>query len=81
MFAQATMFYFDIIIDFGFKLSATREIAVNVNSKTKINQIISSVFIIKSFLLIFSFLILYFIVNFFEKFNSNPCCFITLLLK
>ena len=37
MFAQNKMFYFDIIIDFGFKLSATREIAVNVNSKTKIN--------------------------------------------
>jgi PST family polysaccharide transporter len=33
MFAQATMYYFEIVVDFGFNLSATREVALNAEKK------------------------------------------------
>ena len=37
MFAQATMYYFEIVVDFGFNLSATREVALNANKPNKLN--------------------------------------------
>ena len=58
MFAQATMYYFEILVDFGFNLSATREVALNAKNKSKLNEIISSVFSIKLVLLIISGLLL-----------------------
>ena len=71
MFAQATMYYFEIVVDFGFNLSATREVALNAKKPNKLNEIISAVFSIKFMLLLFSFLVLILVVNLFDRFLQD----------
>ena len=71
MFAQATMYYFEIVVDFGFNLSATREVALNAKKPNKLNEIISAVFSIKFMLLLFSFLVLIVVVNLFDRFLQD----------
>ena len=71
MFAQATMYYFEIVVDFGFNLSATREVALNVKKPNKLNEIISAVFSIKFMLLLFSFLVLVAVINLFDRFLQD----------
>jgi len=70
-FAQAFIGYFQILTDYGFNLSATREISINREDKDKVSEIFSSVMIIKIFLFIFSLLIILFIVFFFDKFRGD----------
>lgn len=47
-FAQAFITYFVIVTDYGFYLSAPKNIAIHRASKTKVSQIFSSIMIIKS---------------------------------
>ena len=70
-FAQAFVGYFQIITDYGFNLSATREISINRENKEKISEIFSSVIVIKSFLFLFSLIIMSVVVFFFNKFGQD----------
>ena len=81
MFAQATMYYFEILIDFGFNLSATREVALNSKKPNKLNEIISAVFSIKFILLLFASLILVVIINLFDKFLDESLLYYYSFLK
>jgi len=80
-FAQATMYYFEIVVDFGFNLSATREIALNAEKRNKLNEIISAVFSIKFVLLIISFLILFIVLSIFDRFTDDYLIYYYSFLK
>jgi len=81
MFAQATMYYFEIVVDFGFNLSATREVALNAKKPNKLNEIISAVFSIKFMLLLFSFLVLIAVINLFDRFLQDSMLYYYSFLK
>lgn len=70
-FAFAFMQYFIILTDYGFGLSATREIAVNRHNQNNLSNIFNSVTIIKFGLLLVSYLILTLLCLFVPKLNSN----------
>ncbi len=70
-FAQAFIEYFSTFIDFGFDLTATRDISKNINNKNKINQIFSSVLTAKNLILLVSLIIILTVVFSNEKFSQN----------
>ncbi len=79
-FAQAFAMYFGLFIDYGFNLSATREVSIHRENKKKLSEIFSSVLIIKIGLFIISLMILSIIVFSFEKFRQNWFLYYLVLL-
>lgn len=71
VFAQALVAYFGIIINYGFNLSATREVSIHRNDINKISTIFSSIFFIKLLFTIILFSIFIFVIFYFEKFNKE----------
>lgn len=70
-FAQAFIQCFVIFTDYGFNLSATREISVNREDKKRVSEVFSSVLLIKLCFLAFSFLALTGFIFFVPKFRSD----------
>lgn len=64
IYAQTIITYLAILISFGFNITAVREISIFRDDKEKINQIFSSVILIKLILFIFSLFILGFLLTF-----------------
>jgi len=75
-FAQSFAQYFMILTDYGFSLSATREISLCHEEKKKICAIFSSVMTVKIILAILSFLILLVMINFVPRFKHDWLIFI-----
>lgn len=71
MFAQAFTQYFVYLTDYGFELSATREISIHRDEIQKIAEIFNSVMTIKIILLFLSVIILSLIVFSFQKFRKD----------
>lgn len=70
-FANATIAYFNMITDYGFVLTATRDIAVHRDDHNKVIEIFSSVMTIKFFLMCISFILLCILVLSFDKFSGE----------
>jgi len=57
-FSLAIVMYFNILVSFGFELSATREVSLNRDNLDKLSEIFASVMIIKTIMAIISITIL-----------------------
>jgi len=70
-FSLSIIMFFSILVSFGFSLSATREISINRDNHSKVNNIFSSVITIQTILTILSFLILSILILFVDIFAKN----------
>ncbi|CAM4037836.1 flippase [Bacillus mobilis] len=70
-FAQALIQYFVLLTDYGFNLTATKEISINRKDKGELSRIFSTVMSIKLALMVISFIILMCILYIVEKFGVN----------
>jgi polysaccharide transporter, PST family len=70
IFAQVFINYFNLLVNFGFDLSATRKISIHRNNDKRLSEIFYSVFFIRLILLLFSIILLYFILKYIDKFNE-----------
>jgi PST family polysaccharide transporter len=75
-FAQAFAQYFMIITDYGFSITATKEISICQNEHAKICEVFSSVMLVKLGLAFVSFFILMAVVYFIPKFQEDPLVYI-----
>lgn len=70
-FATSFIVYFQIFTDYGFTLSATREISLHRDDIGKVSEIFSSVMMVKLILLVLSFVLLVIIVFSIPLFSSD----------
>jgi len=70
-FALSIITYFNILVSFGFELSATREISINRDNPQKLSEIFSTVMFIKMVLALFSLLLLSILILFVDKFSEH----------
>jgi polysaccharide transporter, PST family len=74
-FSQAVMMYFVTLNDYGFNLSATRELAVRRDDPVLRSELYSAVMTIKLSFCLVSFLILCTLIHFVPRFHSNAPIF------
>jgi len=75
-FANAFIGYFTVLTDYGFNLSATKEISINRNNKIKVTEIFYAVLGVKLLLFIISVVIIIPIIIFLSKFNQDALIYI-----
>jgi PST family polysaccharide transporter len=75
-FATSIITYFMILTDYGFNLTATKEISINRNDKKKLNEIFSVVMSLKVIIMTVGLLILTLLIVIIPKFNTYWYIFI-----
>jgi PST family polysaccharide transporter len=70
-FSLSIIMYFNILVSFGFELSATREISINRDNLEKVSKIFSTVMLIKILLFIFSFIVLSLLLFFVDRLHEH----------
>ena len=76
MIAQSVALFLTIIVDFGFNISATREVANLKNDKEKLSQFYWNVLSIKFVLIIITFLLLLVLIFCVDKFSEDPLVYL-----
>ncbi len=76
MMAGSLMVFINIFVDFGFNISATREVSIIRNDKIKLSALYWNVFYTKLLLLVISFFILYILVLTVPKLQSEKLVFL-----
>jgi len=71
IFAQTIAFYFSIFVNFGFNLTATRDISINREDNFKISEIVSSVLTIKTVLFLISLILMWFLTILVKPLRNN----------
>jgi polysaccharide transporter, PST family len=69
-FALAVSSYFILITDYGFNLSATRQVSIFRGNPDKINEIFGSVYVIKLILMTICFVAMSFLISVIDKFKE-----------
>jgi len=75
-FASAFVAYFGILTDYGFNLSATRDLSVCIKDEKKVSTIFSSVLMIKLAIYLISIFLFVAIINIFPQFQDHPLLYI-----
>ena len=76
MIAQSIAIFFTVIVDFGFNISATRQVALIKDDKKKLSQFFWNVYSIKFILIFATFLLLLCLVLFLDKFKPYPLVYL-----
>ncbi|BBB31690.1 polysaccharide transporter, PST family [Thermotomaculum hydrothermale] len=76
VFGQSIIMFFSIITDFGFNLSAVKEVSIKREDSKEVNEIFVSVFWVKLLLALFSLFFLLLLVNYFPKFKTEKLFFL-----
>ena len=78
LLAMATAFigYFMILSDYGFNITATREVSVHRQNSEKLNEIVSSVLMIKVVLMLLGFAILLLSLFLFDKLGNDSLIYL-----
>ncbi len=74
-FAVGIMNYFQLFINFGFMLSATEEVSLNRDNHKCLNEIVTSVFLVRLVLILLSFLFLLILLQIIPKFSESSNIF------
>lgn len=75
-YAISLITYFQFFTDYGFNLSATRELAICRDDNKKVSEIFNSVMFIKLSLCVMSFIVLLLIITFIPKFSADSWVYI-----
>lgn len=75
VFGQTIAAYFSILVNFGFNVTATRDISINRENKEQSSRIISMVLTLKGFLFIVSFITLSILIMFIPLLKNHPQVF------
>ena len=70
-FALSTIMFLNVLVEYGFNLSATRDISTHSDNKKKLIEIYSTVFTVKFILIIISLIILSLLIISFDKFSNE----------
>jgi O-antigen/teichoic acid export membrane protein len=82
VFAQAIIGYLNILVGFGFDISAVKDISINRNNPVKLSEIISNILILKFILFLVSLIILIVLIHFIPQAPKYRALFyITMLMS
>jgi len=80
VFAQTIAAYFSILVNFGFTVTATKDISIHRDNKEKTSQIISTVLTLKGLFFIVSLIVISLLVLFIPLLNKHPQVFLLSML-
>ncbi|WP_418510451.1 oligosaccharide flippase family protein [Corallibacter sp.] len=75
IYAQAVLGYFVVLINFGFNITATKEVSIYRNNTKKLNKILSSILIIKGILFLISVMLLSILIFTIPSFQEHRALF------